>query len=289
MAATFKNNVTIVGTLEDLDLQVYEGTSKSSGEAFTAIRGNYTIKSGEQNVNLEAFYMEKFGSGKTNPNFGIVKRWLDDPDSAIGKDFRISTAIDENSFMAQDGSVVKGTKIRAGFIDSRNVGRPEAKFVVDMLMESEPYPEIRDEEETGRYLMNVKIFNYQNMAYPARFVLGSEAAYEFYVSLEASKSNPVLIQAWGNVINNTIETKKVEESAFGEPRVEIYTTSRRENVITGGHSEPRELTEDIAKLIKDGIAAYDVRLAQLESQANQPVASSAKQPTVKDTGKKFQF
>lgn len=305
MAIQFKNRVVIKGELVDVDLQEYNGTSKTTQEPYKAITGNYTLRvvgkdDTEQMINLRTFTMEKFNSGKDNSSYKYLANWMadfanNDGANYKGKMYKVSTSISENSFISPStGEPVMATQIQGGFIDDRNVGRPSADFEVDMLLEAEPIPETKDDEETGRYFVNGTIFDFRNMAYPARFVLDQQNAYDYFVSLDASKNNPVLISVWGNVINNTISTTRTIESAFGDPRVEVMETSRRENIITGADVEPKEITEEIFQEIKKGMDAHKIHIDSLVEKNAAPKASgfgapAGDKPASKPQAKTFQF
>lgn len=288
--AKFENNVRIVGTLEDVNLEVKEYKNKSTNEPYQAIVGDYTIKTGDQNINLRAFYMDKFKSGKTNGNFTIAQRWIDNPDDFIGKTYSVNTTISENAFLGQDGNVVKATQIQAGFLSDRNVGAEKAEFLIDALIESDPIEELQNDEPTGRYFLTARIFDFRDMCYPTRFVIDKPQAYDYFINLGASKSNPILLKLWGKVINNTIEHIREVESAFGEPLIETSVTTRRENVITGGSTEPRDITDEDYKTIKDGIAAYEVRIAELQQPRTEGFGNTSSGVSApKATKKSFDF
>lgn len=297
--ATFKNDVVIVGNLVDVDLEVKVFQDKNTGEDYNAITGSYTlaVPTGDtvQNINLRTFAMEAFKSGNKNGTFTIMKRWIDEVAENDGnltahkdKAYKVSTSIGLNLFTAQDGSLVEATNIQSGFLSDRNVGLPRAEFSQDMLLISSPVEKFNsDGEPTGKYDLNVRIFDYANVCYPARFVIDQQAAAEYFESLDASATAPVLIEVWGKVVNNTIKTETVVESAFGEPHVEISETSVRENVITGAALEPKEITDELATLIKKGTEAYQAKVAEASKPKDSAFNTAPKTETKKSTGFSF--
>lgn len=286
MANTFKNKVVFVGTLVDIDLKIEDYNRKDTGEPYQAIVGNYTIDTGGQAVNLRAFIQDTFRSGKANRAFGTAMRWIEDPESYKGRSYKIDTNIGDNSFIP-DGQtdVVQQTAIQSGFIDDRNVGLPRAEFTEDVLILTDPVELYnKDDEPTGKFRLDATIFDYMDVAFPASFIIEAKEAVAYFENLGASRENPVLIEVWGKVINNLIEREIVTESAFGEPNIEIQTTSRRENIITGAAMEPKEITDEVAKVIMDGKAAYEAKIAELKDSKKQSGFGGASATTSAATG-----
>jgi len=266
MASTFKNTVTIVGTLEDIDLEIRQYNDKVSGEPYNAIVGNYTLKAGDQNVSLRAFYRDKTAKGP-NRNYDTALRWMEDFDNAKGTTYRMTSNISSNPFVGRDGQVVDATQIQGNFLNDGAMATQKAEFIVDLFITASPIPELDQEgETTGRYILNGEIFDFRDTCFPAKFIIDSEQAYNYFESLDASGSNPILLEVWGKVINNFIRREVTTESAFGEAHVDIQQTSRRENIITGAAVEPKEITDELVNLIKSGREAYQVQRAAVEAR-----------------------
>ena len=266
MATTFKNQVIIVGALEDVDAEVKVYKDKTTGEDYNAIVGSYTLAVDDQNINLRCFYKEKNRNGTANQNFAMVKNWLDNIDQYKGQMFRMSSSISSNIFAGRDGNLVEATQIQGNFLNAGKVGNPKAEFSTDILLTSAPIEELKDEEPTGRYILNGRIFDYQDACYPARFIVDTEGAYNYFEGLDANTENPVLVEIWGKVVSNTIRTETKTESAFGDAHVEVFETSRRENVITGAAMEPKDITDELAATIKKGIETQKLRIAAAEER-----------------------
>lgn len=295
MASTFKNTVTIVGALEDVDLEIKEYKDKVSGEPYNAIVGSYTLKSGDQNVSLRTFYRDKNSKGP-NRNFDLAAKWMEEPEAYKGTRYRMSTNISSNPFVGRDGNVVDATQIQGNFLNDAQNASDKAEFLVDLLLTKSPIEEVdQDGNATGRYLLNAEIFDFRDTCFPARFVIDSEAAFNYFEGLGATPTEPVLIEAWGQVVNNFIKHEIVTESAFGDAHVDIRETSRRENIITGASVEPKEMTEELATIIKKGREAYQVQkssVVEKNTVANKPSGFGAATTTAKSniaTGNKFNF
>lgn len=289
MANTFKNQVKISGKLEDFDFVVKEYKDKTSGEPYNAMVGSFTLNTGDQAVNLQGFYRERTKDNSINQSFATIKSWIENPETFLGRQYLTTTSISPSTFKNQAGEVIEATQIRASFLNDRNVGVPRAEFTTDLLLTSEPVEELYKDEPTGRYVVNANIFDFRNMCFPAKFVVESEAAYDYFVQLDASQTNPVLIEVWGKVINNVIHEERETESAFGDTRIEIFESTKRENVITGAAIEPKEITEDLFKIIQEGRKAYEVSLAALDNQQRKSGFDSPKSDTVSKVNKASTF
>lgn len=291
----FRNMVRLVGVLVDYDL-VEENRQNQQGEPYTVIRGKYVIDTGNDNTHeINAFYMATFPSGKPNGNYTVMKRILD-ADAAsdtgektgIGMRIQLSASFEENSFV-NNGELIKTHRVGGGFLETNpsRMGADKAEFSVDMLLEKDPIPEIRDEEETGRYIMEGSVGNYRGELYPVRFVLEIPEAVQFFNDLE----KPCVIAVWGDVVNRTVINRIEEPNAFGAPRIVEQTRTTRENVIGGSSVEPREMSEALVETIKEGKQAYNVLLAQKEADAKTAggrafTAGSGSQPTTTTTAPK---
>ena len=266
----FRNNVRLTGVLEDYDLELMNGTNKE-GNPYTAIRGSIVINTGDNNLHtIRAFYIEKFNNGNTNGNFTVAKRILDgDADgnkNSIGMKIQLSASFEENSFVSQ-GELVKTYQVSGGFLETnpQRIGSDKSEFTVDAVVSKELIPEVRNEEETGRYFVDAEVGNYRGMLYPVRFVIDSQGGIDYLNSLE----KPAVLSVWGDVVNNVTIVRREEENAFGDPRIVEQTFTTRENVLRGASTEPREMTELLANAIKEGRQAYEVHLSSVENRAKE--------------------
>lgn len=268
----FKNSVVVTGVVTDIDLRIESYNDKKTNEPYRAIVGSYSLNSGpipgttdeegkDNVISLRVFFKEFFNSGKTNSNFTIGSRWIDDPESAIGTRVSTSTSISQNAFIPQGTSeVVASTSIQAGFFNTRSIGNDKSEFSVDLLIKTDLVEEFdRDENPTGRYIVNGEIADFSGMVFPAKFYISQPGGIKYFDSLE----KPCFLEVWGDAINSEIVTTTTEASAFGEDRVVETTFSRKENVITGASSEPKELTEELSEAIKEGRTKYEIAISTL--------------------------
>lgn len=263
----FRNSVRLVGVLSDYDL-VEETRKNKNQDDYDVIRGNIVIDTGDGNThNINVFYMAKFPNGNANGNYTVTKRILDGDingnKNSIGMRIQLSASYEENSFVT-NGELIKTYRVGGGFLETNptRLGSDKAEFEVDGLITKDPIPEVRDDQETGRYLVDAELANYRGELYPVRFVIGTEGG-EYLTGLD----KPAVLRYWGNVVNTTVVNRVEEENAFGDPRIVEQTRTTRENFITGAQPEPREMTEILENYIKEGKQAYNVLIAQKEEAA----------------------
>ena len=90
------------------------------------------------------------------------------------------------------------------------------------------------------------------------------AAMNYFLSLDASNSNPIFTQFWGEIISQTIVKVTTEESAFGEALVKETRSSYKDYVVKGAKPDLYEWdTEDsiLGSEFAAAIAEREVYLA----------------------------
>lgn len=162
-----------------------------------------------------------------------------------------------------------------------------------------------DGDEEGRVKEHAVIkgytFDFRGTPMPMEFNVYMPGAIAYFEDAEASEKNPLFTRIKGNQITQTVVTKTVEESAFGDPYVRETSTSRKECVVTWARSEPyewdSESTLTVAKF-KEGLANRELALANMKqrndeyqagkAQTNAPSAFTPTAPTTqKPTGFNF--
>ena len=115
---------------------------------------------------------------------------------------------------------------------------------------------------------------------------------DYFLSLDASSSEPVFTRVWGNQISETIVKKTVIESAFGPDQERETTKSRKDYVINGANRETYVWDEDITTAeLKELIANRETTLATLKQRQDEykaQKAAAATAPTAPKTGE-FKF
>lgn len=271
-----KNSVVLSGVIKDIDLtKVVNGVSKRTGKTYTAISGTLSIDTGNGNIHsLRLYHGDKFGSGKDNPGFITLDRFIREMDAAkeagnpdnpvIGQRIKVTPSFENNLFIS-NGELVKTYQIGGGFLETnpQRIGSDKAEFSVDAIISKDLIPEIRDEVETGRFFLDAEVANYSGMVYNVRFVIENKTGVDYINSLQ----KPCVLEIWGDVINTSIVRTKQTENAFGEAHVEETTFTTRENLIKGASTEVREMTEEMESAITAGRQLLNAAIAQREGEA----------------------
>jgi hypothetical protein len=200
------------------------------------------------------------------------KTWLDGGREEATK-LTVNTALALNDFYAQDDTLVSQQRNEGGFVTIVNRLNEEKKrntFEADMVITNVKTIEANEDRGIDEYIsIRGCIFNFRNEILPIEFTVKSAAGIEYFNSIDISSSNPLYTKVWGNVLNKTIVTKKVEESGFGESKVIESSRNIREWVITGIAKEPYEwddentiTTEELTKAIQD----REIKLAETKKR-----------------------
>ena len=93
------------------------------------------------------------------------------------------------------------------------------------------YPEIKNDEETGRIKIRFGVIGYKGKINVIELIAETDNAINF---IEANWNEKDTVRVTGAVnVNVSTETWK-EEQAFGEPMIRTKLVSRKELIITGG-------------------------------------------------------
>jgi hypothetical protein len=108
---------------------------------------------------------------------------------------------------------------------------PQAVFEVECYFEK-IRKEIKDDEETGRLLIDVIIPLYGGTVIPFEFVAEGEVAEYIESNYEAKRTGRI----WGDIIN-IVERTVTKKSGFGKDKEDVKVNFTREFLITGGNEE----------------------------------------------------
>ena len=125
-----------------------------------------------------------------------------------------------------------------------------------------------DEEKGTQDKLLVKgcIFNFANRLMPVEFSVLNPNGIKYFENLDATPNTPVFTKVWGRQVNETIITKVVEESAFGDSQVRETKRERKDWVITGTSTVQYEFdTEGVltAQELKEAMSAREIHLAEM--------------------------
>lgn len=290
------NTINIEGRIYEHDLAlktVQNQQSENFGKPF--INGTLSVATDEDGLNVltvhYTYVTEMTKTGNKNATFANLKRIIESGKTWVeyGKDeatkVRLTPSGALNDFYPQgQDDLVSQQRSEGGFVSIVNELNPEGigrqKFTFDTIIKNVEYVE----SESGDYAkINCIIFNFKNDILPFVLVAKDPNAINYFVGLEASPSNPIYTQVWGEILNTTVRVEKVTESAFGSPTVDISEKHQKEWVVTGAKIEPyifgdedtitaEELTKAIANR---NVYLEDVKARAKEYYANKGVTPSA--------------
>lgn len=290
------NKVEVEGVLvsKDISRRTYTATD---GRQREAISGSITIRV-EQTINGEkvvcdipvSVFANKFTrEGKENPSYTSIDKVLteyvslsavDDPTRATKVRLNQAT-IQMNEFYSRDGKLISYPRIRASFIQSvtDNNFTPKASFDMEIVVLNSKDEVNANGETTGRYFLQGATIQYGNALDVVPFYVTNEKAINY---MKSYWNEGATVRVAGTLNFTSVVEKKVTEMAFGEDKVEEYTRSVSELIITGG-SEPYD--EDKAYTVIDvqeGLKNRQARLTDLkEKNGKRP---TPKAPSFNDLG-----
>lgn len=249
------NTINIEGRVFEHDLTiktVQNQKSQNYGKEFIA--GTVSVATDEAGLNVipvhYTYMTEITGGGNKNATYINLKKIMEGKTwAADGKDaatkVRLNPSVALNDFYPQGSDdLVSQQRPEGGFAsiisDFKPEGEARQKFTLDVIITGvtlvEADPEKHIDNDYAK--INCAAFNFKNNILPISLVAKTPGAINYFMGLEASPSDPVYTQVWGEIKNSTIKVEKTIESAFGEPVVDITERKQREWVVTGARPEP---------------------------------------------------
>lgn len=287
------NTINIEGRVFEHDLSVKTVQNKQSenyGKEF--INGSLSVATDEEGLNVltvhYTYVTEMTKQGKQNPTYLNLKKiidgktWVKDgKDNALMVKLSPSGAL--NDFYPQGGDqLVSQQRSEGGFVSIVSSLREDdwmrRKFTFDTIITGVTLVEADAEKgiENDYAKINCVIFNFRNDILPFTLVAKTSGAINYFMGLEASPSNPIYTQVWGEIVSTTIKVEKTIESAFGTPTVDVTERKQKEWVITGAKPEPYvfddEETITVEELTK-AIANRNVYLEEVKTRAKEYYAT----------------
>lgn len=287
------NQVHLEGILyqHNLKLKVTGKDSKNPNTEY--ITGTIDIATDDACVNIVpvhfTYVTATTSSKKPNATFTALRNIIDKVYGTVMADgidrairVRIDTSVGLNEFYSDrngQDELVSVKRNEGGFLHviSASEVNPDDKvrnsFKCDMVITQflrKEADEERDLPERGT--IKGCIFNFRNEMLPVEFSVLDADALNYYESLDISSSNPTFTRVWGHQVSETVITKKVTESAFGEPSVTETRSSRKDYVITGSQKSPYDWDDEgslTAQEFKEIIARREVYLATLKQQRDE--------------------
>ena len=116
---------------------------------------------------------------------------------------------------------------------------------------------------------------------PVEFSVTNPKAMAYFEDLGASNSSPVFTKIKGRQISESIVRRVEEESAFGEPSIKEYKSTKKDFVITWAMAEPYVWDDDstiTARELTEAMANREIALAEMKRRSDEYKASQGKAP-----------
>lgn len=294
----FINATHIEGTIyqHDLTLKVSGENSKHPGTEF--ISGNLEIATDDAGVNIVpvhfTYVTATTGSGKSNATFTVLKNIIDGVYKTVMTDgasnatmVRIDSAIGLNEFYSDRNGqeeLVSVKRNEGGFVHVTPSINDDEKtrntFDCDIVITNVRHIDADDEKNTTeKAIVKGAIFNFRGDLLPVEFSVVNPKAIAYFEDLGASNSNPIVTRIKGAQISESIVRTVTEESAFGEPSVREYKSTRKDFVVTWAKAETYEWDDEssiLASELKEAMAAREITLAEMKKRNDDYKASQGK-------------
>ena len=297
MKSKMINQSHIEGALyqHDLTLKVTGENSKVPGTEF--ISGNIEIATDDAGINIVpvhfTYVTATTAKGSANATFNVLKNIIDGVYKTVMTDgadkatmLRVDSAIGLNEFYDRNDQFVSVKRNEGGFVHvAPSIAEDEKTrntFECDIIINNVNHVE-GDEEKgtTDKSTVKGVIFNFRKDLMPVEFSVTNPKAMAYFEGLGASNSNPIFTKIKGRQISESIVRRVEEESAFGEPSIREYKSTRKDFVITWAQSEPYEWDDDstiTANELKEALAAREITLAELKRRNEEYKASKGQAP-----------
>lgn len=192
------------GRLKDRKLEIVDGKF-DDGVTFNTIRGRFVIAVGDGEYTCEVYMRDKFAGDehKTNGDFEVIKELqtcaLDTPIEVQIRTNRF------NDYVGKSGKIATVDCFNVNRVKILNEPAEEEKFEGAIEgMVTKCVPEIRNEEETGRLLVEITSVGYNEKALPHSLIVEADLADDFQDMYEL-----------GSLATFYVEIKSVE---YGEKK-----------------------------------------------------------------------
>ena len=295
MKAKMFNQTHIEGVLyqHDLTLKVSGENSKNPGTEF--ITGNIEIATDDAGINIVpvhfTYVTATTAKGSAYATINVLKNIIDGIYKTVMTDgasnatmLRVDSAIGLNEFYDRNDQFVSVKRNEGGFVHVTPTIADDEKtrntFDCDIIINNVARVE-GDEEKgtTDKAVVKGVIFNFRNDVMPVEFSVVNPKAMDYFEDLGATNSNPVFTRIRGRQISESIVRRVEEESAFGEPSIREYKSTRKDFVITWAQAEPYVWDDDstiTARELTEALAAREITLAEIKRRNEEYKASQGK-------------
>ena len=300
MKAKMFNMTHIEGALyqHDLTLKKSGENSKTPGTEF--ISGNIEIATDNACINIVpvhfTYVTATTAKGGANATFNVLKNIIDGMYKTVMTDgadkatmLRIDSAIGLNEFYTDRSGkeeLVSVKRNEGGFVHvTPTLEEDENKrntFDCDIIINGVRRVEADEEKGTEeKAIVKGVIFNFRNDLMPVEFSVTNPKAMNYFEDLGATNSNPIFTRIRGRQVSESIVRRVEEESAFGEPSIREYKSTKKDFIITWAQAEPYvwdDETTITARELTEALANREVALAEMKRRSDEYKASQGKAP-----------
>ena len=252
-----RNKTRIDGRLYQHSLELKESgpNSKTPGTKF--ISGNVEIATDNDITNIVTvhytYVTATTSTGKSNATFNVLKDIIDGKLGSVmanGADnaavITIDSAIGLNEFFSDRNGkeeLVSAKRNEGGFAVVKSAAdEDETKrntFDVDMIITGTRMIDADPEKDLPeKMILRGAIFDFRNSLLPIELSVVNPRAISYFESLEITQRNPVFTRLQGRQVSEVVTREVIEESAFGDPVVKKFASTRKDWVVTWAASEP---------------------------------------------------
>lgn len=305
------NNTHIAGALyqHDLVIKVTGENSKNPGTEF--ISGNIEIVTDDAGVNIVpvhfTYVTATTSKGKPNDTFNTLKNIINGVYKSVmehgaenASKFRIDSAIGLNEFYSDRSGkeeLVSVKRNEGGFVhhvpaldeaeENRNT------FDCDIVITQVVHVEADEEKKTPeKAIIKGAIFNFRKELLPVEFSVLNPRAIAYFEDLGATTKSPVFTRIKGRQISESITRTITEESAFGEPSVREYKSTRKDFVVTWANKEEYIWDDEstiLASELREAMTNREVTLAEMKKRREDYKANKDNNSAVKPAPGGFDF
>ena len=295
MKKTLINEAHIEGILYDhkLEKKITGAQSKNPGTEF--ISGTISIATDDKMENVVPIHFTYVtavtSKGNANATFTTLDKIINDDPTvlSVGKEnavkLRCDPAIALNEWFREltDDKPVSVVRNEGGFVHIVNSINEDEKlrntFKADIVITNVKDVEADPENNTEAYVkVRGAIFDFKKALLPVEFVARNKGAMNYFRTLDASAKHPVFTCVWGRELSQTVVTRTVTESAFGEDEVRERQTTTREFVITGASKVPYVWDDEdyiTAAEMSQAMSDRELYLASIKKRQEEYQASKA--------------
>ena len=305
------NATHIEGTLyqHDLTLKTSGENSKNPGTEF--ISGNIEIATDNAGINIVpvhfTYVTATTAKGTANATFNVLKNIIDGVYKCVMTDgaanatmVRVDSAIGLNEFYSDRNGqeeLISVKRNEGGFVhvtpsltDDENARNT---FDCDIIITNVRHVDADDEKNMPeKAIVKGAIFNFRKDLLPVEFSVTAPKAIAYFKDLGATNSNPVFTRIKGRQISESITRTVTEESAFGEPSVREYKSTRKDFVITWAAKEEYIWDDEstiLATELREALSAREITLAEMKKRNEDYKASQGKPVAAAPAAGAFNF